>query len=173
MTLANKITILRLVLTPVLVIGLLQGSELWPLVIFVLSAITDVLDGAAARWRGERSLLGSFLDPLADKLLIVSTTLTLAHLGRLPMWVFVVIFSRDLLIFLGWNIIYILTQNFSITPRWPGKATTLLQMASIVTLLVGPLQPFSPYVLWAMIGLTAVSTVDYVWVGAKRLSEIG
>src|SRR5687768_10261011 len=103
MTLANKITLVRIVLIPVIIIGLLQGTPFWPDVFFILSVVTDVLDGFVARRRGERTVLGSFLDPVADKLLLVSVYLTLAHLRQLPLWAFVVVFSRDLLIFLGWN----------------------------------------------------------------------
>lgn len=173
MTLANKITITRIVLIPVFVIGLLQGARLWPLAIFLLSALTDALDGAVARRRGERTVLGSYLDPVADKLLLVSTYLTLVHLSYLPMWMFVVVFSRDLLIVIGWSIIYILTQNATISPRWTGKATTLTQMAAVIAVLVPGLAPVAPYALWTMVAVTTVSTVDYVWLGARRLSELG
>jgi cardiolipin synthase len=173
MTLANQITIARIVLIPVFVIGLLQRAVVWPLLIFLFSAATDVLDGFIARRRGERTVLGSFLDPVADKLLLVSSFLTLAHLGLVPMWVFVVVFSRDFLILVGWNIIYILTQNARLTPRWPGKSTTFLQMLSVILLLVLPGSASAHAVVWLMVAATAVSTVDYVWVGAKRLSELG
>ncbi len=170
LTLANKITILRIVLIPVVVISLLQGAPLAALAIFVLTALTDVLDGAAARWRREKSVLGRFLDPLADKLLLVFTYLTLAHMDLLPMWVFVVVFSRDLMIFLGWNIISTLTRNWDLSPRWPGKIATALQIAAVIVLLVAPLRPVLSFFLWAMIAATALSTLDYVWTGAKKLS---
>ncbi len=174
MTLANKITILRIVLVPVFIIGLLLESQRWPLIIFAFSALTDVLDGAVARKRGERTVLGSFLDPTADKLLLVGAYLTLAHMRLVPMWVFVVVFSRDLLIVLGWNIIYILTHNREITPRWLGKGTTFLQMATVIMLLLGPLtQTVAPVFVWAMVLVTTASTIDYVWVGAKKLSALG
>lgn len=173
MTLANKISVLRIVLIPVVIIGLLQGAPVWPVVIFVLSAFTDVLDGVAARRRGEKTVLGSYLDPLADKLLLISTYLTLAHLRMVPMWVFVVIFARDLLIFLGWNIIYILTQNSKPAPRWPGKVSTFLQMTTVVILLIPFLEPIAPVFLWATVAVTVISTLDYIWLGATRLNELG
>jgi len=173
MTLANKITLVRLVLIPVIVIGLLMGAPLWPTLLFILSALTDVLDGLVARRLGQKTVLGSYLDPLADKLFLVFVYFTLAYLGKTPVWVFVVIFARDLLIFLGWNIIYILTQNSTPAPRWLGKASTLLQMSTVVVLLAEPLAPLRPYFVGAMIAVTVASMIDYVWVGAKRLSEIG
>lgn len=172
MTLANKITIARILLIPVFIIGLLENARGWPVVIFILSSLTDVLDGAAARWRKEKTVLGSFLDPVADKLLIVSTYLTLSHLRLIPMWVFVVVFSRDLLILIGWNIIYVLTQNASLTPRWLGKSTTLLEMLTVIVLLIPPLRTGLPFFLWTMVVVTAASTADYIWVGAKKLNEL-
>jgi cardiolipin synthase len=173
MTLANKITIFRIVLTPLIVIGLLQNSPVWPLSLFILSAVSDSLDGAAARFRNERTRLGTFLDPLADKLLLVSSFLTLAHLREVPMWVFVVTFSRDLMILLGWTVIYILTQTSTPTPRWTGKMCTFFQMLTIAAVLVPAFRPYTPYVLWPMIAMTVVSALDYVALGVRRLSEVG
>src|SRR4051794_13866297 len=98
MTLANKITIGRIVFIPVIVICLLERQTTWVYIFFSLTVISDFLDGLAARRRGERTKLGAFLDPMADKLLLTSVYVTLTHLDKIPMWVFVVIFSRDLLI---------------------------------------------------------------------------
>jgi cardiolipin synthase len=164
---------LRIVLIPIIVIGLLQGALVWPLVVFIFCAATDVLDGAVARWRGEKTLIGSYLDPLADKLLLISMFLTLAHLNIVPMWVFVVTFSRDLFILLGWTIIYLLTRHSKPTPRWLGKITTFAQMATVITLLSDTLYPFHDKLIWAMVAVTVLSTFDYIWVGVQRLSEIG
>jgi cardiolipin synthase (CMP-forming) len=171
-TLANKITIVRIVLIPVIVIGLLQLRPFWPDALFIFCALTDVLDGFIARRRGEKSVVGAFLDPVADKLLLVSVYLTLAHIKQLPIWVFVVVFSRDLLIFLGWNILYTLTQDARLTPRVLGRITTILQLVTVVVLLVYPLRPLYPFFLWTMVAFTAASTIDYVWVGARRLNAL-
>lgn len=173
MTLANKITILRIILIPVLVIGLLAGANTWPLIIFILSMVTDVLDGVAARMRGERTQLGSFLDPLADKMLLTAVYLTLTYLHRIPLWVFVVVFSRDLLIVLGWTIIYILMKSSAIIPRLLGKITTFTQMATILCYLLSIPSVISDTLFWSMIILTAISTIDYVVVGARRLGQFG
>jgi cardiolipin synthase (CMP-forming) len=171
-TWANRITLMRIILAPVIIIGLLHGDEVWPTALFIVSALSDLLDGAVARWRGEHSVLGSFLDPVADKLLLVSTYLVLAHLGLVPMWVFVVVFSRDLLILVGWNIIAILTQNTSLTPRWLGKSTTFLEMTAAAALLIAPAHPVARLLFWSMIVVTSASTIDYVWVGARKLSQL-
>lgn len=173
MTLANKITIARIVLIPPILVGFLLRAPVWPVALFVLSALSDVLDGAVARLRGERTPLGSLLDPIADKLLLISSFMALVHLDLVPVWAFVVVFSRDLLVFLGWGVIYILTRSAAITPRWLGKFSTLTQMLSVIALLAPPLAPLREPLLWTMLALTSLSTLDYVWVGAKRLNQLG
>jgi cardiolipin synthase len=173
MTLANKITILRVMLIPVLVIGLLLDAPVWPWIIFILSMLTDVLDGAAARLRGERTQLGVFLDPMADKLLITATYLTLSYLHKIPVWVFVVVFSRDLLIVLGWLVIYILMKSSAIIPRLLGKVTTFLQMTMLLCVMLEVSTRISDPILWGMVIVTAISTIDYVILGARRLGEFG
>ena len=172
MTWANRITIVRLLLTPLLVILLLNGSRLWPLYIFILAALSDVLDGAVARWRGEQTNLGKFLDPIADKLLLSSSFLVLAHLGRSPMWVFIVVFSRDLLILLGWNVITILSGKSEVHPRFLGKASTLVQMSTVMAILAFPGQSWPSLLIWPMVIVTILSMADYVWVGSKTLGDL-
>lgn len=172
MTWANRITIVRLLLTPLLVILLLNGGRLWPLYIFILAAFSDVLDGAVARWRGEQTNLGKFLDPIADKLLLSSSFLVLAHLGRYPMWVFIVVFSRDLLILLGWNVITILSGKSEVHPRFLGKASTLVQMSTVMAILAFPGQAWPTFLVWPMVIITLLSMADYVWVGSKTLGDL-
>ncbi len=172
LTWANRITIVRILLTPVLVILLLNGSRLWPLYIFALAAVSDILDGWVARWRQEVSRLGSFLDPIADKLLLSSTFLVLAHLGRTPMWVFIIVFSRDLLILLGWNVITILSGKSQIHPRLLGKASTFVQMSTVMAMLAFPGQTWPAHFVWPMVIVTLCSMADYVWVGTKTLGEL-
>jgi CDP-diacylglycerol--glycerol-3-phosphate 3-phosphatidyltransferase len=113
MTLANKITVLRILAIPLLVIALIENSLNWARLIFSLSIFSDALDGAIARIRKERSALGSFLDPLADKLLLLATFMAFTYLGWVPVWVFVTIVSRDLLIILGWSVV----MNRTAQPR--------------------------------------------------------
>ena len=120
MTLANKITLLRIFLIPVFIIMLLQGHHPWPAVIFTFTIVTDALDGFIARWKKQKTALGSFLDPLADKMLMLSTFLTLAYLKVIPLWIFVVTISRDLIVVLGWVVIYFITHSTEIEPRLLG-----------------------------------------------------
>ena len=169
MTLANKITVLRIIAIPFFLIALLGGHLASARIIFALSVFSDALDGTLARIRGERTPLGSFLDPLADKLLLVSTFVAYTYLGWIPIWIFIAVLSRDLLIVLGWSVVYILTGNSKIQPRILGKFTTALQMAVALSKLFGVSAPLANIFLYAMITVTILSALDYVWVGNKRL----
>ena len=135
--------------------------------------LTDFLDGFAARYRDEQSRLGSILDPLADKLLISSVFLTLATLDLIDMWVFVVFFSRDLLIVLGWLIIFILTGSSKIENRKTGKITTAIQMGTALAIIWGTTHQIQTGIIWLSVLFTIASTIEYVIVGEKRLGEWG
>ncbi len=177
MTLANRITILRIALIPVFVILYLQKSKYsvltdWTLAVFAFAILTDFLDGLAARLKKQKTQLGSFLDPLADKLLLTSTFILLAYTGEIALWVFVTIFSRDLIIVLGWTIIYILTSSSDIEPRFLGKASTMLQMSSAISVLFPVPSEITQWLIRLMITITVISAVDYIYVGSKKLELI-
>ncbi len=172
MTLANKITVLRIIAVPIFVIALIENSMGWARAIFILSVFSDALDGTLARIRGERTPLGSFLDPLADKLLLMGTFIAYTYLGWIPIWIFIAVLSRDLLIVMGWSIVYILTGNSKIQPRFLGKVTTALQMAVALAKMINISAPVYHAILYAMIATTILSAVDYVWVGNQRLGPV-
>ena len=172
MTLANKITISRILFIPVIVIGLLDHHTLWVYILLTLTFVSDLLDGIVARARGERTKLGAFLDPMADKLLLTSIYLTLTYLGTIPVWIFIVIFSRDLLIVLGWAVIFILTGSATIQPRILGKVTTFLQMGAALAIMLGLPGNFQQILLRLTIAATIVSAIDYVITGEKKLGGV-
>ncbi len=172
MTLASKVTVLRIISIPFFVIAILEHHVVLAQWIFTLSILSDALDGILARRRKERTALGAFLDPLADKLLMVSSYLVFCYLGWIPLWVLVAVISRDLIIFMGWTLVYILTGNSKIQPRPLGKATTVLQMSVAVATLFPSLHSLYPVLLHLMIIATVVSGMDYVWVGNKRLGAL-
>ncbi len=144
----------------------------WTLAIFAFAILTDLLDGAVARYRKERTRLGSFLDPLADKLLITATFVVLSYIGRIDLWIFVAIFSRDLIIVLGWAIVYILTGSSAIEPRPLGKISTMLQMGAAIALLFPVPDLIGIWLLRLMIFFTFLSAADYIWVGSRKLEPI-
>ena len=172
MTLASKITVVRIMAIPFFAIALIEHYLLTAQIIFGLSVFSDALDGAIARLRGERTPLGAFLDPLADKLLLVVAYIVFSYLNWIPLWVFVAVISRDLIIVLGWSVVYILTGNSKIEPRPLGKVTTVLQMAVALARLFSISGPFFHLLLEAMIAATILSAGDYVWIGNKRLGAL-
>jgi len=172
MTLANKITVGRIIAVPFFVLAMMENQLLLGQIIFVICAATDALDGTLARIRKERTPLGTFLDPLADKLLLTATFIVLTALNLIPLWVFITVISRDFIIVLGWSVVFILTGNKKIEPRPLGKLTTALQMAFAVSVLFSIPFSISTLLLYAMMVVTIGSGFDYVWVGNKRLGAI-
>jgi cardiolipin synthase len=172
MTLASKITVLRIIAIPFFAIALLEHHGVAAQIIFCLSIFSDALDGTIARVRGERTTLGAFLDPLADKLLLVVCYIVLSFLAMIPLWVFVAVVSRDMIIILGWTVVYILTGNSKIQPRPLGKVTTVLQMAVALTKLFPTFEFLYQPLLYVMITATVLSAADYVWIGNMRLGAL-
>lgn len=171
MTLANRITILRIVFIPIFIIMLLQRQYLLAAVIFTLTIITDALDGFIARWRKQKTPLGSFLDPLADKLLMFSTFLTLAYMKVVPLWIFVIIISRDFLIVLGWMLMYFITGSIEIKPRLLGKLTTIFQMGTLWLIILQLPDRLIQQLLLVTVVITALSGIDYIITGSRKLGH--
>ncbi len=169
LTIANQITIVRILLIPVIIICLVSQHKLWAFSLLAFSIFTDFFDGFIARLTKEQSLLGAFLDPLADKLLVTAVYLVLAILNMVDMWVFVVIFSRDLLIVLGWVIIFILTQSNKITPRLLGKIATATQMLASLAFIASVSYPWIQIVTWITVTISIASAIEYIVVGEGRL----
>ncbi len=185
MTTANKITILRILLVPFFVVEILYyvetGNELHRLLgllAFALASILDGVDGYVARRYNQRSELGTVLDPLADKLLLVSAIVVLSfdhapRLGQIPLWLTGTIIGRDLLLGIGAMTIRLTVGKITVRPRVTGKIATVFQMVAVFWILLrwdflfhGALLP-----VWFLgAGLfTAVSGLFYVWDGTKQL----
>jgi cardiolipin synthase len=139
MGLANWLTIARILLVPVLVICLVYNRALLALGTFVVAGVTDMMDGYIARTRGTKTRLGAFLDPLADKLLLTASFVTLTYKFPkiLPFWLTAIVLSRDLLLILVAMLIMLTGGQLNPTPSWLGKASTVGQMLTVgVALLV-------------------------------------
>jgi len=171
MTLANRITILRIILIPVFVITFVQGYHPWPAVIFSFTILTDALDGFIARWKKQITPLGTFLDPMADKLLMFSSYLVAAFTGKVATWIFIVIISRDIIIVLGWYTLNMITGSIEIRPRWMSKATTIFQMGTMWFILLGLSKGFTDFLLFVTVILTIMSGLEYIYIGSKKLNN--
>lgn len=168
--LPNGLTLLRFLLSPVIVVLLLHGDFSWALAVFILAGITDGLDGFFARFMKERTALGAILDPLADKLLLSSSFLTLAFLGRLPLWLMGVVVGRDLVLILGSGLLFLWSGRPGYPPSAIGKLTTLLQVLTVLGgMALEEGSGYLPPLFWATGAVTVVSGLDYLYRGALTL----
>lgn len=140
LTVANLLTILRLVLIPVFVTAIFYNRFLIALAVFFIAALTDGLDGLVARAFNQKTPLGEILDPMADKLLLVTSFIVLTLPGYtilppLPFWLTITVISRDLFIVLGALVINMTTGLNRFPPSIPGKLNTLVQVVTVVTFL--------------------------------------
>ena|ERR1022692_2388371 len=186
MTTANKITIFRILLIPFFVVEVLyymktgnEAHRLSAILIFATAAICDGVDGYIARRYNQKSELGAILDPLADKLLLVSGivlfSLNTPHLGSIPLWLTGTIIGRDLVILIGMGVIQMTVGKVAVRPRIPGKVATVLQMICVVWLLLKWDDRFGEpwFSIWTIGAAvcTGVSGVLYVWDGMRQLSS--
>lgn len=155
----NALTLLRILFVPLLVGLVIYRHFGAAAVVFLLAALTDALDGMLARVLDQRTTLGRYLDPLADKLLLVMSFLTLSFVGSIPVWVTIVVVSRDVIISVGTLIVHLLRERVNILPSWMGKATTVLQLIFVLGTLIALSKPIPAVALEAVLGLMLASTV--------------
>ena len=184
MSLANKLSLFRILLVPAFVLcllyyrpGELERLRYLAVALFLIGVVTDAVDGYVARAERQATRLGSILDPAADKLFLVAAFLSLSLIStlpqeyRLPAWVPIVVISRDLLIVFGWLLIVLITGDLQAQPSRLGKATTFLQMITIVSVLLG--FSFSRFILGTAMVLTVLSGIGYLRYGNRVLNFAG
>ncbi len=176
LTAPNQITLLRLIFVPFIVIMLTDGNYGWALVLFVIAGLSDGLDGLLARKLNQRSVLGQYLDPIADKLLLSTLFLVLSIMHKIPWKFTVLVFSRDLIILITCAVLFAATTYRDFRPSIYGKLNTGCQVGALLFVLLNsytaePGAEFSSKVwihvtmhglLWAVFGLTILSGVHYV-----------
>jgi cardiolipin synthase (CMP-forming) len=191
MTFASKITIGRILLVPVFAaLAVAYGNSVragapvealrwWALGVFVTAAGSDGIDGWVARRFNQRSDFGAFIDPIADKALLLTGVITLALVPwgadgwRLPLWFAAIVVLRDCIILGGIKILYVRGRKVEISPHWSGKLTTVAQMFALgwVMLKFTDVPPLWPCVVAA--ALTVWSTVEYIRTGVRILGSGG
>ena len=168
---ANLLTLLRFVLVPFAILAILNGNPLRALALFLCAAITDGLDGIAARASGAITQFGAYLDPVADKCLLSGIFLALAAAGFVPRWFVVVIFGRDFYILAAVALLIWLTPLRHFPPSVWGKASTFLQVVTAALWLArnafdsALLDAISISILWPCAAFTLWSGVHYTWRG--------
>ena len=166
-TVPNLISIFRLVLVPITIDAILSESFALAFWVFLVAGVSDGIDGFIARAFDQKSELGSYLDPLADKLLLVSIFVTMAVIGELPIWLAILVLSRDVLIVGGIMLSWGLGRRLPIQPKLVSKANTTAQIAFAALVLASRAFGFEVGVLWtvgivAVVALTLVSGTAYV-----------
>jgi cardiolipin synthase len=180
LTLANQLTLVRLALVPAFVILVLYGRMGWALAAFVTAGITDGLDGLIARWTNQRTALGAFLDPMADKLLLVSAFVVLSLPGiglvnRIPVWLTVLVISRDVAIVVTVAIVTMTMGPRTFPPSIYGKIATALYIVTVtLVLLFEFLKQHSVIVdisIWVSLAITLISGFHYTVHVRRMLNE--
>ncbi len=171
---ANRLTITRIILVPVFIAAIMYQRLNIALVVFVIATITDGLDGYLARSRNEITRFGAIMDPIADKMLIGSAFLSFcivqglpAYL-KMPVYVPIVIISRDVIILLGVFIIQVITGGVEIKPTMVGKITTFFQMITVIALLLRFVH--SSWLWNTTVALTVISGIDYIGKGTSKIN---
>jgi cardiolipin synthase len=174
-TAPNLLTMLRVCLTPFLVIAVLERRFLSAFVIFLMAACSDAMDGLLARWLRQRTMLGQYLDPVADKLLLSSLFLVFTYMGILEPRIAVLVFGRDLGMLLTAVILYATTNLRDFHPSLLGKANSFSQFLAIGVVLLSLISQ-QPWVVAARVAmldatvfLTVVSGFHYAWVASQRI----
>ncbi|HJP26408.1 MAG: CDP-alcohol phosphatidyltransferase [Acidiferrobacteraceae bacterium] len=171
----NFLTLLRIVAVPVMVLLLREEAYDLTFYLFVLAGITDGLDGFIAKRFGFETRLGAILDPLADKLLLVTAFVMLANQEHLPFWLPVVVVFRDLLIVSGYLIVQVLQETVQIKPTGISKVNTFLQISLIGAVLVDQagwlaLDQGIDILILTVLVTTVTSGLHYIWVWGFSLN---
>lgn len=171
----NILTLVRILLTPVFIILLLKSQFTLALFVFSMAGISDALDGFIARYFNQRTVLGAYLDPMADKLLLLSAYISLGILGSVPEWLAVIVISRDLIIILGIAILTITNKPYEVRPSVVSKLTTAIQISTIFLALLNPKLPQFKTIqfgmFWATAALTIISGFHYIYIGMNQLQQ--
>ncbi len=171
-TLPNFLTFARLAALPFLVMAILDGRAWAALVIFLVAAVTDIVDGYLARRFSMGSPLGAWLDPIADKLFLVSSFVVFALPGtpttvRIPIWLLVLTIFRDVFILVTCLVLFLALGIRSFPPSLLGKLTTFLEVSTVTAILLANVKRLEPVVatvcMWLVAVFATVSALHYTW----------
>ena len=168
---------MRLFIIPFLLIEILDGHYGIAFALFVLAGISDALDGLLARWLSQKTTLGQYLDPIADKLLLRSLFVVLTHVGMIPLYVTVLVFSRDLGILLISTLLFVTGTLRDFRPSVFGKLNTFVQIVALIAVLcqklfVSPeLAMFRDVLVRSIAVLAPLSAAQYAWIVLRRMNS--
>lgn len=171
LNLPNVLTITRIFIIPIFITAIVYKRYDYALYLFLIAALTDLFDGLFARLKNQKTTLGTFLDPLADKFLLVTAFIVLSIYGLIPKWLTIIVISRDIIVITGWFLLYFITSTARVEPSVLGKATMWMQSMLIAYVLIDNnflLLPDMPrLLLWITSGITILSGLHYIYRGLK------
>ncbi len=172
----NLLTLTRILLTPIIVYAILEGRPLQALGLMLVAGLTDMLDGAIAKHCHMQTVVGAYMDPIADKLMLVSTIVSLFIIHQTPLYLFLAVVFRDIIIVVGALAYELVTRRLEMRPTYLSKATTVMQIVYVSTALLNMTHPLAvqvmQIVLWSAFLLTCASGIQYmiIWT-LKALRE--
>ena len=165
----NTLTTARIVIIPIFITSIIYKRYDYSLYLFIVAALTDFFDGLFARIQNQKTVFGTFLDPLADKFLLVSSFIVFSVYGWIPKWLTITVISRDIIIVTGWFLLYFITGNAKVQPSILGKATIWVQSLIIAYILIDinlpALPDIPPIFFWLTSGITILSGLHYIYRG--------
>lgn len=172
LNLPNSLTIARIVIIPLFIIAVIYKRYDYALYMFIVAALTDTLDGFIARLTNQKTALGTFLDPLADKFLLITSFIIFSMNGWLPKWLTITVISRDVIVITGWVLVYLITHTSNVKPTATGKAAIAMQLILLCYVLLDINVGFLPndiqkVLIWLTAALTIISGLHYIYRGFK------
>jgi len=180
LTVANQLTLLRMLLIPAFIVLIVEGELGWALFVFAIAGVTDALDGVIARRWGRKTTLGAWLDPMADKLMLVSAfvVLTLPNLGlanKLPLWLTALVISRDVCIVIAVVIINLAIGRRTFRPSIFGKIATATYIVTVSMAMLFNYRGYHSAVVdvcvFASLGITLLSGFHYIWHASRIIGQ--
>ncbi|PJA33245.1 MAG: CDP-diacylglycerol--glycerol-3-phosphate 3-phosphatidyltransferase [Zetaproteobacteria bacterium CG_4_9_14_3_um_filter_53_7] len=172
LSIPNILTLARIFITPFIVYAIIEHQAVLALILMGIAGLTDMLDGAIARYFNQRSRVGAFMDPLADKLMLISTIVTLYFVEEIPAFVFLAVVFRDMVILVGALAYELVTRKLEMTPTISSKITTFLQIMLVLAVLAdmawGVPDLLMQCMLWATFAFTCISGAQYMIVWMRK-----
>lgn len=177
--LPNSITFVRIIILPVFVTAMVYRRYDAALALFVIASISDALDGLLARLTDQKTKLGAFLDPLADKFLMLTCFVLFSFYGWVPVWLAITVISRDLIVTIGWILLCLIYNITKIAPSIIGKAANASQLLLIAYILLYINLTGIParengqavWIMWTVAALTITSGLQYIYRGLRQAGE--
>lgn len=169
----NILTLARIIITPFIVYAIIEHQPVLALILMGIAGVTDMLDGAIARYFNQRSTVGAYMDPLADKLMLISTIVSLYFIGQVPLFLFLAVVFRDMIIMVGALAYEMVTHKLEMQPSISSKVTTFLQIMLVLTVLSDlawqlPNDWILTSMIWLTFAFTCISGLQYMIVWMRK-----